>query len=128
MTELFHYSSDYTPPAPVASLIIESIRSGARSEPLTALIDSGADRTIVPLEILESIREPVSREAWLHRYGATRQLVGMHLVTLEFGSIRLPAIEVIGATDDDELIVGRDALNQLRVLLDGLGETVELSS
>ena len=51
----------------------------------------------------------------------------MYLVDVQIGDIVLPGIEVVGDEVVDEIVVGRDVLNQLSVLLDGPNETITVS-
>ena len=40
-------------------------------------------------------------------------------VDVSIGSLRLPAIEVVGDERGNEIVLGRNVLNKLRLLLDG---------
>ena len=53
--------------------------------------------------------------------------VDMYSVVLKLGSGHPIHLEVIGAVGDTEPILGRDILNQYAVLLNGPGQTVEVS-
>ena len=50
----------------------------------------------------------------------------MHRIDVLFDSIRLPGVEVVGDDWGNEIIIGRNVLNLLRLLLDGPDEAVEL--
>jgi hypothetical protein len=52
------------------------------------------------------------------QWGERRQVL-LYLVDVLIGEITLPDIEVIGDELSDEIILGRDVLNRLRILLDG---------
>ncbi len=56
-----------------------------------------------------------------------RHTVMLYLVNIQIGSLTLSGIEVVGDEVSQEIVLGRDVLNRLRVLLDGPGETVEVS-
>jgi hypothetical protein len=45
--------------------------------------------------------------------------VRTYLVDVEVGPFTLPGIEIVGDEAADEILLGRDVLNKLRVLLDG---------
>jgi hypothetical protein len=62
------------------------------------------------------------RSQWRERYS-----VMLYLVDIQIGNLTLPGIEVVGDELSDEIVLGRNVLNRLRVLLDGPGETVEIS-
>ncbi len=122
----FDYSYDYEPRAPVAMVSLLSATTGLQVGPLQAFIDSGADGTIVPQDYLEEIQAPITRERFLRSQWGERRRVLLYSIDVKIGDMLLYACEVVGDNRSDELILGRDVLNQLRVLLDGLGETVEI--
>lgn len=123
--QIFDYSRDYEPPAPVVKLILHN-RKGKSSEPLVAFVDSGADATIVPRTILKNIKATVSRQGTIRSQWGEPRLISLYLVDIQIGDIEIVAVEVVGDPTSDELILGRDALNQLRVVLNGWGEAVEV--
>ena len=122
----FDYSRDYNPPAPMVDATLSTAAEGLRVGPLPFFVDSGADGTIVPLAYLERIQAPLTDEMRMRSQWGERRRVYLYLVDIHIGDLTLPSLEVVGDPDSDEAILGRDALNQLRVLLDGLGESVEI--
>lgn len=50
----------------------------------------------------------------------------MFPVDMGVGSLRLPAVEVVGDEQGDEIILGRNVLNRLRLLLDGPGTLLKV--
>jgi hypothetical protein len=48
-----------------------------------------------------------------------RRRVLLFLVDVQIGEVTLPGIEVVGDELSDEVILGRDVMNRLRILLDG---------
>ncbi len=62
------------------------------------------------------------RSQWGERHN-----VMLYLVDIQIGNLTLPGIEVVGDEISDEIILGRDVLNRLRILLNGPGEIVEVS-
>lgn len=98
-----------------------------RVGPLPAMIDSGADGTIVPIHYLDEIQASPTEEMAMRSQWGERRIVTMYLVDVQIGELILPGIEVVGDEVSDEIILGRDILNQLRVLLHGPAEIVEVS-
>jgi len=45
--------------------------------------------------------------------------VQLFLVDIELGGLRLPGILVVGDEQGDEVVLGRNILNKLRLVLDG---------
>lgn len=52
--------------------------------------------------------------------------VRTYLVDVEIGGLTLPGIEVVGDDATDQILIGRDALNKLRLLLDGPDQRTEI--
>jgi len=50
----------------------------------------------------------------------------MYLVDAQIGSLTVTEIEVVGDELSDEVVIGRDVLNRLRLLLDGPDEVTEV--
>ena len=100
----------------------ENLRAG----PLPALEDSGADGTIVPINYLNEIHAPSTIEMSVRSQWGESHRVLMYLLDVQIGNLTLPGIEVVGDEISDEIVIGRDILNHLRVLLDGPKETVKV--
>ncbi|MBI3761453.1 MAG: retroviral-like aspartic protease family protein [Chloroflexi bacterium] len=95
--------------------------------PLRALIDTGADATIVPLNHLETVSalETITMSV-RGQWGESRSVM-LYIVDLRIGDISLPQVEVVGDDLSDEIVLGRGVLNLLRIFLDGPGETIEIT-
>ncbi|MCZ7672315.1 MAG: hypothetical protein M5U34_36940 [Chloroflexi bacterium] len=51
----------------------------------------------------------------------------LYLIDVQIGEITLPGIEVVGDELSTEIVLGRDVLNRLRVLLDGVDEVTTIT-
>jgi predicted aspartyl protease len=49
------YNRQVSPPAPYRHGVIDRIDGGARSSFIPALVDSGADRTVIPMAAVEDL-------------------------------------------------------------------------
>ncbi len=58
------YSRDFTPPAPVVDITLTTVATDAKVGPIAALIDTGADASIVPIRYLDRIKAPMTIEMW----------------------------------------------------------------
>jgi predicted aspartyl protease len=124
------YSRLKIPPAPILEIKLSPPREGMQTDSLVALIDTGADFTLVPLDWLLQIDAPEVRYAYLRGLWSEQRQATLYLVDLHFDSTVLPGIEVIGLEhdedDDQEIILGRNVLNKLILLLDGPSEQVDI--
>jgi len=60
-------------------------------------------------------------------FGESLQRVSVHKVDLIlFGLVRLPGVEVAADDWGDQIILGRNALNLLKLQLNGKSETINL--
>ncbi|HEY1409731.1 MAG TPA: hypothetical protein VF434_12370 [Promineifilum sp.] len=121
----FGYDTTYYPSIPVVELGIGPAL-GETVMALSAVVDSGADATLVPIHFLEQIGARRSRKAWMRGTTGDRALVDLYHIAVQIGPYRQGLLEVVGAIADDEVIVGRDILNHLVVILNGPASAVEI--
>jgi hypothetical protein len=93
---------------------------------IEGLIDSGSDATQIPARILRAVGARETDQRWARDLSGVRYPVDMYMVQLTIGSLLLYGIEVIGKERTDEVIIGRDVLNQMIVTLNGLAHITEL--
>lgn len=122
----YSYDRSYRPAFPAVEVILHNLENGRHTTSLPALLDSGADGTLVPLTYLEEILAPVITEARIRSHWGEWRNVEQFLVEIEIADLRLPGNLVVGDEIGDEIVLGRDALNKLRVLLDGPHHTVDI--
>ena len=123
----FSYSSDYVPPAPVLEIRLALPGESFAVGPLTALLDTGADANIVPLRHIQPLGAQIEDQRYLRSPWGERRPVYTYLLDIEVAGLRLPSIEVVADDTGDEVIVGRDALNRLRITLDGPAGTFDVT-
>ncbi len=122
----YPYSYSYYPSAPVIEVTFITAAENLQVGPLPALLDSGADGTIVPVSYLNEIQAPSTVEMNIRSQWGERHQVLLYLVDAKIGGLMLPGIEVVGDEISDEIVIGRDILNRLRVLLDGPKEITKV--
>lgn len=122
----YPHSTDHFPPIPALELRLRRPDEGASTEPLIALIDTGADITLVPQVLLETIRAPELDEARLRSHWGEYVTVFTYLVdvTLDIGT--LPGVEVVGDSYGDKVLLGRNVLNKVLLLIDGPRQSTDL--
>jgi predicted aspartyl protease len=123
---IFPYLDTYDPPMPVLE-----IRLGYPGEqlilgPLTAIVDTGADGTLMPQSLLDEIGAPIVDEVRVRGQWGEWHSLPMFTVDVGIGTFNLPVVEVVGDDKGEEIILGRNFLNGLRLLLDGLASQVEI--
>ena len=111
------YNTTYDPPAPTCDIVLESAE-GERVT-LSALLDTGADATMVPMSHLRTIGARRVFETGLRSQWGERRVVFLYLVDVYVAGTKLPGMYVVGDERGDEVVLGRDVLNRLRMTLDG---------
>jgi hypothetical protein len=125
MVYTYNYDSDYDPPMPVVDLSIGLPLSDTIVD-LPAIVDSGADGTMIPVRHLQQVGARRSRKAMMRGVTGGAALVDLYAVAVRLGSYRQGFVEVVGVVDSDETIIGRDILNHLSVTLNGPALAVEI--
>lgn len=119
----------YDPSAPVLDIMIKPQPAAEQQVGVIvrALVDSGADATMLPEALLIKIGAiKVDRRRSRGVYGHVRT-VSVYLADVQIGLLVIPSIQAVGISDDDEPLLGRDVLNHLIVTLDGIGGVTEIS-
>lgn len=128
MKALYTYpdSQNYQPAMPVVEVGLGKGGEPKPDESRFALVDSGADGTLVPVDLLEEIGARQVGTARIRSILGDSQVADIFFVSLQVGPHLLGAVRVIAGAEGDEIILGRNVLNQLVVTLNGLASTVEI--
>lgn len=116
---------DFHPPMPL--LHIGLSRPNVRTPQVftNAILDTGADNTILPLHFVESVNAPFIDRQYLSGITGERELVDIFAVTVYLRD--LPVFGVRAAVyPTGHAIIGRDVLNHLQVCLIGPALTTEV--
>ena len=107
------------PPAPALSIHLRCEGTDQSIGPLLALVDTGADATIVPLHHLLEIGAEESAPGWLRGIVGERLPIKPYFVDIRLGDVAIPGIRVVGHLPAEDILLGRDVLNKLPLFLDG---------
>ncbi len=121
---IFSYSSTYFPPAPILHIRLATPGESAKIGPISAIIDTGSDGTLIPSRYLENVEAIGVGDALLH--GILGEVYEAHLfkVDIWIDSLIIPGVTVVAIDRGEEVILGRNIVNKLILLLDGhRGET-----
>lgn len=129
MNKVYTYAYDaaYDPAMPVVDIQIGRAMAET-SLALTALVDSGADATMIPTHYLRQIHARRSRKKWMRGTTGERMLVDLYPISIQLGPLAQTHLEAVGDTQNEEVIVGRDVLNHLSVNLNGPASAVEIAA
>lgn len=119
------YNNNITPPAPFANLTITHPINKIDTFDVEALVDTGADATLITKSVVENLHLIPNDLADMYDYEGNfvgqkpKYLIGVSFGTFHFN---IQAIET-----DGEPILGRDILNKLTTVLKGTAKLMEMS-
>jgi hypothetical protein len=122
----FPFDTRYEPPFPALQVVLRNDRQDRSTRELPALLDTGADGTLVPIDHLWHIRATPIRDARIRSHWGEPRSVQLFVVDVAIDRLVLPGVIVVGDEAGDEVILGRNVLNKLRLLLDGPAATTTL--
>jgi predicted aspartyl protease len=120
------YDFGFSPPAPAILVKIKNPLKTESEKSKTALIDSGAFMTVIPDDLIEALKLVPAGETDAGGYKGPKQRHRTYFVDIEFKSYSFPYTEVI-AVERANVLLGRDVLNQLKLLLDGKSLSFDIS-
>ncbi len=122
----YEYSSDYSPAAPVCLIYLGAGGRGATFGPVPALLDTGADFTVIPLSLLRQVGAPQIGQGRARSIWQATHSVSVFAVSLRVEALQMQALRVLADEDGEEIILGRQILNRLRLFLDGPAGLLEI--
>ena len=94
--------------------------------PYEALIDTGADISIIPIGYLRQIGAPqVGRDRARSVWGDSRSVI-VYAVSFKLEGLQIKALRVLADEQGDEIVLGRTVLNRLKIILDGWASVVDI--
>jgi len=123
----YAYSGHYDPAAPAVEIEVRGPGLNSKVMRLTALIDSGADATMLPIQVLRAVGAKHVETRYIRGVTGARQLAETYLALIQIGPHTVPTTNAIALTRAEGVILGRDVLNHLVVILDGPAQVVEIA-
>lgn len=106
-------------PAPFVNVTLYNLAGDARQVDQPAQVDTGADRTVLPMPLVDALGlVPVDR-VLVAGIGGLRHAVQTFAVRLAIHDRPAVLVEVLAHADEPWILLGRDVLNTYRVILDG---------
>jgi hypothetical protein len=115
-------------PMPVVRVTLAN-KAGRVTPSLTAIVDTGADGTLVPLPVLDAagFRPGRARRHFVPGgVGHSVETVSGYKVTIRFGELSLRGVDIYGSSLITDMILGRNVLNQLVFTYDGPHRRLEI--
>ncbi len=119
----FPYDQHYRPALPMIEIGLRTLGADQDQRIANAIVDSGADVTLIPSAILSALgADFVGFTQVQEAHGRTRNLSAYH-IGIRIGDHLFQFVRVLADNLGEEVILGRNVLNQLVVTLDGPGAT-----
>ena len=123
----FQHNRAYNPPAATIEIEIRGIGQRDAHVKLNALVDSGSDGTLIPIDLLRQVQARRTGQTRVRGFLTETQAVNIYWIELRIRNIILSPVYVVGVQGLDEALIGRDVLNHLIVTLHGPAQVTEVS-
>jgi len=128
MIVTFDYDATYNGPSmPVVEATLKNPVTALSVTVQGVLVDSGADGTVAPLQLLRQIQARRVDTVNMRQLRGPVYRVDVYEVELQIGAFQVPKAHVVAAPQNVGVILGRNVLNQFIVTLNGLASVVEIS-
>jgi hypothetical protein len=115
---MWGYDQNVDPPAPFVDIRVSTPLSPALGQLLRAKLDTAADISCMPADLIEQLGLLPARTVPVEGYDGIQRMVYTYMVTLEVAVARFRYLEVV-ATPEGYALLGRDVLNHFYVQLNG---------
>jgi len=112
-------AENFEPPAPVAYVTLRNPATGVLLSDVPMLIDTGADATLLPFSAVEQLGIPVDEDADFEVQVFDGEIKRLKLAKLELFVLGKKFAGEYLLVDRSIGILGRNILNNVRILLDG---------
>jgi len=119
------YDRSRWPPVPVASVTVVHPKKDLESGPLTGKLDTGADLTVIPGRLLAELSLQPKGVFRTRVWGASWRAAPFVFARLRVDGFEIPSIICLAA-DREDVLLGRNVLNQFLITLDGKNLSVRM--
>lgn len=123
----YPYDTTFEPPMPVADVQFQSPGRAVLPSTFSALLDSGADGTMVPIDLLEAAEARCVGLARLRGITGAGMTVDVYVLNMRVGSHWVRGVRVVAVAAHTGIVLGRNVLNHLIVTLNGLAGVTEIT-
>lgn len=112
-------SQHYNPAIPVIEIVLLSSETNAPPIQLTAIVDTGADATMLPVNLLEATGARYVQTLRLRGVTGQASVVETFVTSIRLGPHVVYGVQAVAMPIESEAIIGRDVLNELEIRLNG---------
>ncbi|MEK7726945.1 MAG: hypothetical protein AAB354_00965 [candidate division KSB1 bacterium] len=125
MPVVYNYNRQVEPPGPFISVTVRSEEDAMLFVKSPALLDYGADRSVITPEIFETLQPDRVGAIYIENFlgeGSAHRLYAVNIEIHDWSFLHVPVL--VGA--NGYVILGRDLLNQFDVRLNGIEGKFEI--
>ncbi len=123
----FPYDEAYFPAMPVVEVGVDGY-AGRSRRTVSALIDSGADGTMFPVDVLEAVDASYEDTVQMRGVLGSTEQVDRYTVAIYLGPLILHGVNAVAIPSGGESVLGRDILNYLSLTLNGPANMTEIDA
>jgi predicted aspartyl protease len=112
------YDRNFSPPAPIAEVTITHPVTEASSGVLQGKLDTGADITVIPENLVSKLGLSAKAYLWARGYDGNYSHRPVYYVRLSIEGNDLLAVRCVAA-ERRNVLIGRNVLNRFLLTLDG---------
>jgi predicted aspartyl protease len=122
----YQYNPRFSPPAPLVNVTLRNPETGKERADFPAQLDTAADRTVVPRRIVDDLGLVQMDELAISGVGGHISLMPTFGVLFRVHQFSFARLEILAHQEEPFVLLGRDVLNQFRILLDGPNQAFEI--
>lgn len=124
---MWGYDRSVDPPAPFVDIRVSPPLDPVLGQPLQAKLDTAADISCIPADLVELFRLLPTRIIPVEGYDGIQTMIYTYIITLEVANARFHHLEVV-LIPEKYALLGRDVLNKFYVQLNGPDLTFHMST
>jgi hypothetical protein len=115
----YQYNRQFSPPAPFLLITLRSPKLPKEVVDFPAQIDVAADKTVLPSTVVERLELVQVREIPIAGYGGSITMSPTFIAQVAIHDFAPLVIEALSSRGEPYVLLGRDVLNNFRLVLDG---------
>lgn len=122
----YRYLMQMQPPAPFVRVTLRNPQTGVELQDVPAQLDTAADRTLLPDDLVRALSLPQIRTIPIGVMGGIVRSMPTYPVQVTLHNLAPQTLEVVSHSAEEWVLLGRDFLNAYRIVFDGPQLSLEI--